>query len=55
MTQPPADRTVHDADAHRDGKITRDVVLATALEIIDRDGPTACPCAASPAPWTGTR
>jgi len=38
MTQPPADRTVQDAGAHRDGKITRDVVLTTALEIIDRDG-----------------
>src|SRR5580658_5522213 len=38
MTQAPADRTVQDAGAHRDGKITRDVVLTTALEIIDRDG-----------------
>ena len=38
MTRPPADRTVQHADAHRDGKITRDLVLATALEIIDRDG-----------------
>ena len=38
MTQPTADRTVQNADAHRDGKITRDVVLVTALEIIDRDG-----------------
>ena len=38
MTRPSADRTVQDADAHRDGKITRDVVLTTALEIIDRDG-----------------
>src|SRR5580693_9177136 len=38
MTRPPADRTVQDAGAHRDGKITRDVVLTTALEIIDRDG-----------------
>ena len=38
MTQPPAGRTVQDADAPRDGKITREVVLATALEIIDRDG-----------------
>jgi AcrR family transcriptional regulator len=41
MTRPPADRTVQDAGAHRDGKITRDVVLATALEIIDRDGADA--------------
>ena len=38
MTRPPADRTVQNADAHRDGKITRALVLATALEIIDRDG-----------------
>ena len=38
MTRPPADRTVADADARRDGKITRDVVLTTALEILDRDG-----------------
>ena len=38
MTRPPAGRTVQHADAHRDGKITRDLVLATALEIIDRDG-----------------
>ncbi len=38
MTRPPADRTVRDADPHRDGKITRDLVLATALQIIDRDG-----------------
>ena len=35
MTQPPADRTVQDADAHRDGKITRDLVLTTALQIIE--------------------
>ncbi len=33
-----ADRTVEDSDAKRDGKITRDVVLATALELVDRDG-----------------
>jgi AcrR family transcriptional regulator len=38
MTRPPAGRAVQDADAPRDGKITREVVLATALEIIDRDG-----------------
>jgi len=38
MTRPPADRTVQDAGAHRDGKITRDMVLTTALEIIDREG-----------------
>jgi len=38
MTPPPANRTVRDADANGSGKITRDVVLAAALEIIDRDG-----------------
>ncbi len=38
MIPPPADRTVRDADANGSGKITRDVVLAAALEIIDRDG-----------------
>src|SRR5690349_8213246 len=38
MPRPPAGRTVQDGDAPRDGKITREVVLATALEIIDRDG-----------------
>jgi AcrR family transcriptional regulator len=37
MTRPPRDRTVNDA-ADGSGKITREVVLATALEIIDRDG-----------------
>ena len=37
MTPPPADPTVDDA-ANGSGKITRGVVLATALEIIDRDG-----------------
>src|SRR5271166_3719136 len=38
MTQPRADRTVQDGDVRREGKITRDVVLTAALEIIDRDG-----------------
>ena len=35
---PPAGRTARDACCGRDGKITRDVVLAAALEIIERDG-----------------
>jgi len=35
MTQPP---TARDAARTRDGKVTRELVLATALEIIDRDG-----------------
>ena len=38
MVPPAAGRSADDTDANRDGKITRDVVLATALEIIDRDG-----------------
>ena len=38
MTRPPPDRAVQDAGARRDGKITRELVLTTALEIIDRDG-----------------
>jgi AcrR family transcriptional regulator len=37
MSSPTADRPV-DAAASENGKITRDVVLAVALEIIDRDG-----------------
>jgi hypothetical protein len=35
---PPAGRDDGDAGANRDGRITRDVVLAAALELIDRDG-----------------
>jgi len=35
---PPDDRTIRGADTGGDGKITRDVVLAAALAIIDRDG-----------------
>jgi AcrR family transcriptional regulator len=38
MTSPPTDGTAPVADMTRDGKITREVVLAAALEIIDRDG-----------------
>ena len=38
MTSPPAGRTARDPDAARDGKITREVVLAAALELIDRGG-----------------
>jgi AcrR family transcriptional regulator len=38
MTQPP---TARDAVRTGDGKITRELVLATALEIIDRDGEDA--------------
>jgi AcrR family transcriptional regulator len=37
-TPPTTDRAVSNARAARNGKITRDVVLATALELIDRDG-----------------
>lgn len=38
MTSPPRGRTSGDAAANGSGKITREVVLAAALEIIDRDG-----------------
>jgi AcrR family transcriptional regulator len=38
MTRPPRGRTTGDAAANGSGKITRQVVLAAALEIIDRDG-----------------
>src|ERR1700752_2657907 len=38
MTQPPA---VGRSPGSRDGKITRELVLATALELIDRDGADA--------------
>jgi AcrR family transcriptional regulator len=38
MASSPADRLAQDAHTHRDGKITRELVLTTALEIIDRDG-----------------
>jgi AcrR family transcriptional regulator len=37
MTPPPTGNG-HDAAASENGKITRDIVLATALELIDRDG-----------------
>jgi AcrR family transcriptional regulator len=38
MMSPPAGRAAHAAGANPDGKITRDVILAAALEIIDHDG-----------------
>jgi AcrR family transcriptional regulator len=38
MTRPPAGRTAGDAAANGSGKITRDVVLAAALKIIDTGG-----------------
>ena len=38
MAPPPADRDDGGVSANPDGKITRDVVLAAALELIDRDG-----------------
>ncbi len=38
MTSPPAGRDDGDASRNPDGRITRDVVLAAALELIDRDG-----------------
>src|ERR1700733_1371642 len=41
MTSSPGDRTVRAADAGGNGKITRDVVLTAALEIIDCEGAEA--------------
>ncbi|HEY3035458.1 MAG TPA: TetR family transcriptional regulator, partial [Streptosporangiaceae bacterium] len=41
MTRPPAGCAPGDAAANGSGKITREVVLATALEIIDADGAEA--------------
>jgi AcrR family transcriptional regulator len=41
MTPPTADRATAAASTSRDGAITRDAVLATALAIIDGDGPDA--------------
>jgi AcrR family transcriptional regulator len=38
LIRPPANHTTQKADARRDGKITRNLVLTTALEIIDQDG-----------------
>jgi AcrR family transcriptional regulator len=38
MTPTPAERIGPVADARRNVKVTREVVLSTALEIIDRDG-----------------
>jgi AcrR family transcriptional regulator len=38
VTPLATDRTVEDGDAKRDGKITREIVLATTLELIDRNG-----------------
>ena len=38
MTRPPTENVALEAAPNRNGKITRDLVLATALEIIDRDG-----------------
>src|ERR1700689_899695 len=38
MTPSPANRDDGNASANPEGRITRDVVLAAALELIDRDG-----------------
>src|ERR1022692_2190571 len=45
MTRPPADRVIDDdaAAANGSGKVTRDVILAAALEIIDADGAGGLP------------
>ena len=55
MIQTPVGRAAGHAAFNGGGKITRDVVLAAALEIIDRDGADGCPCACLPAHWTATR
>jgi AcrR family transcriptional regulator len=55
MTPAMADRTAGDAGGHGDAKITRDVVLAAALQIIDRDGAEALSMRRLARAWTGTR
>ena len=45
MSQPSAARN---AAGNSDGKITRELILATALEIIDRDGAGALSKTSSP-------
>jgi hypothetical protein len=56
MTRPtPAGRTAGDTGVNGRVALTREAVLAAALEIIDRDGSRHCRCAASPAPWAETR
>ena len=56
MTTPRPGRDVGGNPAgNGSGKITREAVLAAALEIIDQDGAELCPCAAWRAPWTATR
>ena len=52
MSQPP---TARDPVRTDDGKITRELVLATALEIIDRDGVDALSMRRLGLPWTATR
>ena len=41
MMPPPTGHTARDADATADGKITGDMVLVTALAIIDSEGADA--------------
>ena len=41
MTPPPADRTLNDTAANGSGKITREVILAAALALIDAEGADA--------------
>lgn len=38
LASPPTAGSLSDTHAEHDTKITREVVLATALELIDRDG-----------------
>jgi hypothetical protein len=42
VMNPPAPGPGAAATVHRDDKITREVVLAAALDIVDRDGVRSC-------------
>jgi hypothetical protein len=55
MTPPQPGRAARAAAADGSSKITREVVLAAALEIIDRDGADALSMRPSRQTCTGTR
>ena len=55
MTSLPRGRTTGDAAAKGTGKITRDVVLAAALEIIDADGADGLSMRRLARAWAATR
>jgi hypothetical protein len=54
MTSPRAGRAGSDANTNGDGKITREAVLAAALDIVDRDGADGLSMRLARA-WAGTR